>query len=60
MRQHRRWRTIILGLAAFLGAAWALVGQEGTIVGGMTGAERTYFVSELQSSEAALLASIMD
>lgn len=58
MRQQRRSRIVILGLAAALGAAGAVAGQDGATAGGMTAAERTYLVSELKSSEAALLASI--
>jgi hypothetical protein len=58
MRQQRQLRIIFIGLAVALGAAQGSVGQDDSAVGGMNPAERAYLVSELKSSEAALLASI--
>ena len=58
MRQHRKFRIIFFGLAAALGAARDSIAQDDSSIGGMSEAERTYLVSELKSSEVALLASI--
>jgi hypothetical protein len=58
MRQQRQLRIIFFGLAAALGAAQGSLGQDDSTVGGMTPVERAYLVSELKSSEAALLVSI--
>lgn len=58
MRQHRLLQLILLGFVVVLCAAPASAGQDDSAAGGMTSAERTYLVSELQSSEDALLASI--
>lgn len=58
MRQHRLLQLILLGLVAALRAAPLSAGQDDSAAGGMTSAERTYLVSELQSSEDALLAII--
>ena len=59
MRPRRVLQFIFLmGMLAALGAAPAFAGQDDAATGGMTKAERAYLLSELKSSEMALLGTI--
>ena len=58
MRQHRLLQPILLAFVAALCSAPVSARPDDSAAGGMTSAERTYLVSELTSSEDALLASI--
>ena len=58
MRPRRILQFIFLGFLTAISPASALVGQDDAIRGEMTKAERAYLLSELKSSEKALLGSI--
>jgi hypothetical protein len=58
VRPRRMLQFILLGMLAALGAAPTFARQDAAAAGGMTKAERAYLLTELKSSEVALLGSI--
>jgi len=58
VRPRRALQSIFLGFLAAITPASSLAGQDDAIRGGMTKGERTYLLSQLKSSEMALLGSI--